>query len=79
MPDLLVGEVMNRTPVLSSNLVWVGFDEVSQTLEVAFQNGGVYRYHGVPASVYQALMAAASHGSYFSAFIRNRYPASRIA
>lgn len=69
---------MNRIPVSSSNLATVGYDAVSQTLEVEFLDGSAYRYHGVPVVVYQALMSAASHGSYFSAFIRNRYPTDRV-
>lgn len=51
---------MNRTPVSSSNLKSVGYDESSKTLEVEFLNGTVYQYSGVPASVYQGLMSASS-------------------
>ncbi len=69
---------MNRTPVSSSNLAAVGYDAASQILEVEFHNGSVYSYHGVPAAVYQALMSAASHGSYFSAFIRDSYLTDRV-
>ncbi len=70
---------MNRTPASSSNLASVGYDEASQVLEIEFQSGSVYSYRGVPLSVFQALMSAASHGSHFSAFIRNRYLTERVS
>lgn len=69
---------MNRTPVSSSNLAAVGYDAGSQRLEVEFHDGSVYCYRGVPASVHKALMSAGSHGSYFSAFIRDQYPTDRV-
>lgn len=61
---------MQRTHVSSSNLESVGYDAASQTLEVAFLDGGIYQYFAVTASVYQGLMAAASHGSYFDAHVK---------
>ena len=56
---------MNRTSVSSSNLASVGYDPNTQTLEVEFLHGGIYQYTDVPLSVYEGLMAASSHGSYF--------------
>lgn len=64
---------MQRTSVSSSNLSSVGYDAQSATLEVAFHNGGVYQYDGVPASTYAALMAASSHGSYLAHHIKGRF------
>ena len=64
---------MNRLPVTSSNLASVGYDATSQTLEVEFNHGGVYQYFNVPEYVYEELMSASSHGTYFSANIRNDY------
>jgi KTSC domain len=56
---------MNRMPVSSSNLASIGYDRTTQTLEIEFLHGGVYQYSGVPPSVYDGLMEAESHGSYF--------------
>jgi hypothetical protein len=39
-----------------------------------FINGSVYQYLDVPETVYQELMAAPSHGTYFREQIRDRYP-----
>lgn len=69
---------MLRQPVTSSNLQAVGYDPTSGILEVEFKNGSIYRYTGVPSSVYQELMAAPSHGTYFAQYIRTRYPYTRI-
>ena len=62
---------MKRTPVSSSNLASVGYDEISHTLEIGFVNGSVYQYFQVPAHVYRDLMNAASHGSYFNEYIKD--------
>ncbi|MFN4249932.1 KTSC domain-containing protein [Deinococcus sp.] len=69
---------MKHIAVTSSNLASIAYDSASQTLEVAFKNGGLYSYAGVPASVHQGLMSAPSHGSYFAAHIRNRYPTQKL-
>lgn len=69
---------MIRTLVTSSNLRSVGYDEGKQILEIEFHDGGVYQYYSVPPSVYQGLMRAASHGSYFHTHIRDGYAYRRI-
>lgn len=64
---------MDRTPVSSSNIASIGYDEDSQTLEVEFKDGSVYQYSGVPLSEHKGIMNASSHGSYLNANIKNRY------
>jgi KTSC domain len=61
---------MSRTPVSSSNLASVGYDQTTQTLEVEFLHGGVYQYSDVPSAVYDGLMTADSHGSYFDRYVK---------
>lgn len=61
---------MQRTTVSSSSLASVGYDLNRRVLEVEFQNGFVYQYSGVPESLYQGLMSASSHGSYFDVHIK---------
>jgi hypothetical protein len=70
---------MERQPVTSSNLRSVGYDPDSRTLEIEFQTGRVWRYAGVPPSVYSTLMAADSKGSYFNSLIRDVYPDIRVS
>ena len=69
---------MDRIPVESSSLVSVGYDPVSETLEVEFQTG-IYQYFGVPAERHEGLMDAESKGAYFNQFIRDAYPFQKIA
>jgi hypothetical protein len=49
---------MERIAVTSSNVVAVGYQESSSTLEVEFKNGSVYRYLDVPANPSAPLAAA---------------------
>ena len=70
---------MERFPVESSNLASVGYDPESAVLEIEFKSGGIYEYSGVPQSVYDDLMNAASKGKYFHRYIKNSgYPYSKI-
>lgn len=61
---------MPRRPVQSSNIASIGYEARSQTLEVEFRSGAVYQYFGVPAAVYQGLMAAKSHGHYLDRYVK---------
>lgn len=61
---------MVREQVSSSNLASIGYDPATQILEIEFLSGRVYQYYGVPAALYEGLMAASSHGSYFNQFIK---------
>jgi hypothetical protein len=69
---------MERTPVRSSNIRSVGYDLASRMLEVEFHSGGLYDYSGVPETIYQGLMRAASKGSYFQDHIKGRYPDRKV-
>ena len=62
---------MSRTQISSTSLRSVGYDQATSTLEVEFCRGNVYRYSDVPASRYEGLLSAYSHGSYFDRFIKN--------
>lgn len=62
----------------SSMLYAVGYDSQSETLEVVFNSGGIYRYSDVPASVYDGLLASDSPGRYMWTEIINLYPYERL-
>ncbi len=62
--------------VNSSDLKAVGYE--NGILEISFVNAGLYRYSKVPLSVYQGLMSAGSHGSYFARYIKNNYSYTKI-
>ena len=44
-------QAMEREPVVSSNVISVGYDDASETLEVEFKNG-VYQYYNVPRPIF---------------------------
>jgi hypothetical protein len=69
---------MQRQPVSSSSVDSIGYDDAPRTLEIAFKTGGVYRYYGVEAEVFEQLMKASSKGRFVNAYVRNAYPFSRI-
>ena len=63
---------IERTPVRSSALGSVGYDQEQRVLEIEFTNGAVYQYFDVPAEVHRGLMAAESHGRYFNQQVRDK-------
>ena len=69
---------MKRLSVSSSNLRSVGHDSSTNTLEIEFNNGGIYQYRGVPSAIYKKLTSASSCGKYFHAHIKNVYPYTKI-
>lgn len=68
--------------VESSNLWEVAFLPDFNRLFVRFHKGGAvtaeWSYDNVPPTVYEALLAAPSHGVYFAANIRNSYAQRRV-
>ena len=64
---------MRRVPVESSAVAAVGYDPESETLEVEYRSGRVYRYAAVPFGVVQDLWSAPSVGRFVHANVRDRY------
>jgi len=69
---------VRRERVSSSNIVSVGYDAPSETLEVEFMSGSVYQYYNVPQSIYDAFLAASSAGQFLAYQIKNVFPYSRV-
>ena len=64
---------------VESSMVWaVDYDPKARVLEVAFKRTGVFRYEGVPPSVYRALMRSDSVGSYMRSCVIGMYPERRM-
>jgi KTSC domain len=69
------------TPVKSSNIHAIGYDEGARRLSVQFKRGAeggdTYHYHDVPPDAHAALMAAQpptdSHGKHFAANIKGKF------
>jgi hypothetical protein len=64
---------VHRKHVDSDAIRSIGYDSAQLILEIEFADGAVYRYHGVPAEVHEAFMAAESKGQFFQQFIRDNY------
>jgi lysyl-tRNA synthetase class 2 len=55
----------------------IAYDTDRSTMFVRFTHGGWYSYFAVPARVYEAFVAAESHGRFFHEQARDRYPYRR--
>ena len=62
----------------SSMLYAAGYDPKTQTLEVVFNSGGIYRYSDVPPEVYEGLITTESKGRYMWMNVLNLYPYERL-
>ncbi len=62
---------MHHATVQSSALRSIGYDADLRVLEIEFVSGNVYRYFDVPDASHAGLMAAGSHGEFFTAHIRD--------
>lgn len=69
---------MERSYVPSTNVVSIGYDEATETLEVEFLSGSIYQYYNVPISIYEQMMQAGSKGKFLNTYIKNAYPYSRV-
>ena len=69
---------MNRTPIKSSNINSIGYEEKEKILEIEFHSGGVYQYLNVEKGVYTQLMNAPSKGTFFHNFIKDKYTTRKV-
>ena len=70
---------MQLTTVESSMIHAIGYDAETQTLEVVFNSGGIYRYEDVLPEEYEGLMDAESKGRYVRVNIIGVYPHYRVS
>lgn len=70
---------MNVTAVESSTLATIAYDRIRELLQLEFNSRALYQFFGVPATVHEALLRAASKGSYFNQAIRGKFPYRRIS
>ena len=69
---------MYREPVSSRSIAALGYDDDTETLEVEFVSGTVYRYRGVSQDVFENLRQAPSKGAYFNQHIQDAYPWEQV-
>ena len=70
---------MDLTPVKSSLITAVGYDEAQKELTVEFKKGGVYSYKPVPLPIYTAMQEAVSVGSFFLRNVKGQYPHIKVS
>ena len=64
---------MRRSWVDSTTIASMGYDSRKRELEIEFrESGDVYRYFNVPATEYQAFLAAESKGTYLNQIFKPR-------
>jgi hypothetical protein len=54
------------------------YDAETSTLTIIFVSGMIYRYEDVPESVYHAMKASGSKGTYFNQYIKGKYEFERV-
>jgi len=64
---------MEMIRVRSTAITAIGYDPASQSMKVTFQQGHTYDFCRVPAHIYEGFMRSASKGSYYNAYIKDRY------
>lgn len=67
---------MDWTPLASSNLNAMRYDEESRLLQIRFHSGRTYAYKDVAADVADGLRQASSPGQYFNSSIKGVYAES---
>jgi KTSC domain len=62
----------------SSHLTRSRYNAMDHTMDVEFENGSVYRYHGVQPITYTRFLASPSQGMFHADQIKNNYATKRI-
>jgi len=62
----------------SSNIRKIHYNDVTESMEVMFKGGTIYKYEAVPAKIHKYFIEAASKGKFFSQYIKNSYTGRKI-
>lgn len=69
-------------PLLKSSSSFIkkvhNYNPATQTFEIEFSNGSIYKYQDVPADLYQGLITAPSQGQYFNEHIKEKYAFDQV-
>lgn len=66
------------TPISSDHIAGAKYDPLRRQMDVKFQNGYVYRAHGVSSHDYQQFMSAPSQGQHWHQVIKNNFGIERV-
>lgn len=65
-------KIIKTYDVDSSNILAIGYDEPTKTLQIDFVSGGSYQYNPIPLPYWKAFQIADSKGSFFTNHIKNK-------
>jgi len=65
---------MNMIQVDSSAIHSIGYDAISQKMQIRFTQGKTYIFCLVPQKLFDELLEAPSKGIFYDEHIRNKYP-----
>lgn len=71
--------LMQRIPVNTDEIRSIGYDVLTERLEVEFRRGDVYEFYQVPQVRYELLVHSGMVDQYFHRYIRDRYQFLRIS
>jgi hypothetical protein len=69
---------MERSPLASSSVASVGYDDATQVLEIEFRSGRIYQFANVPRGVFDWLLRTPNKGSFVARMINGRYRYSDV-
>ncbi|ACK59666.1 MULTISPECIES: KTSC domain-containing protein [Bacillus] len=69
--------MMKLSPVISKNIVAVGYNPFSMILRIQLKNG-MYDFFNVPESIYTGLLHAQSKSYYHNTYIKNSFRHTKI-
>jgi len=70
---------MERTPINSSMITSIGYDDSTGTLEIEFKSdGAVWQYYDFPETMWNEFQNAESQGKYWHGNIKKQFREARV-
>ncbi|XTZ40531.1 KTSC domain-containing protein [Salmonella enterica] len=69
---------MHHHAVTSSRIASVGYDNLSNTLEVRFHDKSVYQYQNVPERIFSLFLTVVSKGRFYDGVVKGKYPERKV-
>src|SRR4051794_85325 len=67
-------KMLSRVYVNSAAIEWIAYDPTTRRMQIKFRDGTqVYDFCRMPQSIYEAFIAARSHGQFYNDHIKDRY------
>ena len=69
---------MIEVSIKSTSVTKASYDALKENLRIAFVNGNIYEYQGVPSTIFTKFRLAKSQGTFLNLNIVNRYKSRRV-